>query len=114
MWDVTQTQGISAFANFQEAVQAVLESLHERLGFQLWMFTRVEGNDWIVLEAVDHGYGVTSGNVFHWSDSFCSRMVQGMGSRVAPNSRQIQAYLEAPIGQQVDISGRGSKEVKFR
>jgi len=100
----TQTNAISAFSNFQEAVQAVLKSLHERLGFQLWMFTRVEGEDWIVLEAVDYGYGVKSGNVFHWSDSFCSRMVRGEGPRVAPNSQQIQAYVEAPIGQQVDIA----------
>lgn len=100
----TQTNAISAFSNFQEAVQAVLESLHERLGFQLWMFTRVEGEDWIVLEAADYGYGVSSGNVFQWSDSFCSRMVRGEGPRVAPNSQQIQAYVEAPIGQQVDIA----------
>jgi len=102
--NATPSNAISAFSNFEEAVQAVLESLHERLGFQLWMFTRVEGEDWIVLEAVDYGYSVKSGNVFHWSDSFCSRMVRGEGPRVAPNSQQIQAYVEAPIGQQVDIS----------
>ena len=87
----TQTNAISGFSNFQEAVQAVLESLHERLGFQLWMFTRVEGEDWIVLEAADYGYGVSSGNVFQWSDSFCSRMVRGEGPRVTPNSQPIQA-----------------------
>jgi diguanylate cyclase (GGDEF)-like protein len=31
-------------------------------------------------------------------------MVRGEGPRVAPNSQQIQAYVEAPIGQQVDIA----------
>ena len=26
--------------------------------FALWMITRTESNDWIVLQAKDHGYGV--------------------------------------------------------
>jgi diguanylate cyclase len=47
---------VLAFQNFQEAVQSVLQSLHERLGFQLWMFTRVKEEDWLVLSTVDYGY----------------------------------------------------------
>ncbi|MEB3191919.1 MAG: sensor domain-containing diguanylate cyclase [Snowella sp.] len=97
-------QTILAFANFQEAVQSVLQALHHRLGFQLWMFTRVEGEDWIVLAASDYGYGVKAGDVFRWSDSFCSRMVAGLGPRIAPCSQKVLAYAEAPIGQQVEIA----------
>ncbi len=67
------------------------------------MVTRTSGEDWIVLEATDHGYGVEKGNVFRWADSFCSLMVQGRGPRIAPCSDNIVAYAAAPIGQLVKI-----------
>ena len=98
-----ENPAVYAFSNFQEAVQAVLVALHDRVGFQLWMFTRVEGDDWIVLEACDRGYGVKTGDVFCWSDSFCSRMVRGLGPTMAPQSHCVPAYVEAPIGRQVAI-----------
>jgi diguanylate cyclase (GGDEF)-like protein len=67
------------------------------------MLTRVAGNDWIVLQAEDHGYGVAEGTVFHWLDSFCSEMVQGNGPYIAVNSQAVPAYVQAPINQQVKI-----------
>jgi diguanylate cyclase len=97
------TPTITSFVNFETAVKTVLDFLHQRIGFKLWMFTRVQGDDWIVLSVSDHGYGVQSGEVFNWSDSFCSRMVEGLGPRIAPESEAIKAYLEAPIAQIVPI-----------
>lgn len=67
------------------------------------MVTRTEGDDWIVLQSEDHSYGVEPGTVFRWADSFCSEMVKGNGSRIAPRSDAIPAYAAAPIGQQVNI-----------
>jgi len=96
-------QKITGFSNFETASQRVLTFLHEQLGFQLWMITRTQGNDWIVLSACDHGYGVKSGDVFQWSDSFCYQMVQGFGPNIAPSSQAIPAYAKAPIGRQVPI-----------
>jgi diguanylate cyclase len=90
-------------ASFSEASHAVLRFLRERLGFQLWMVTRVLGDDWIVLTAAESGYGVEEGHVFRWTDSFCSRMVLGQGPKVAPVSEAIPAYAAAPIGRQVPI-----------
>lgn len=69
----------------------------------LWMVTRVDGEDWIVLTSEDHGYAVSPGDVFAWSDSFCSRMVEELGPRIAPASDDVPAYREAPIGRQVPI-----------
>lgn len=91
------------FVNFETAARAVLSFLHQRLGFELWMVTRTEGEDWIVLQAEDHGYNVADGKVFRWADSFCSRMVVGQGPRVAPCSDDVPAYASAPIGQQIKI-----------
>ena len=67
------------------------------------MVTRTEGDDWIVLQSEDHGYGVEPGRVFRWADSFCSEMVKGNGPRIAPSSEAVPAYAAAPIGRQVQI-----------
>ena len=91
------------FADFDTAARAVLSFLYRRMGFGLWMVTRTEGDDWIVLQAEDHGYDVKEGTVFRWADSFCSRMVDGLGPRIAPSSDAVPAYASAPIGQQVKI-----------
>lgn len=92
-----------SFDDFEAASRGVLAFLHQRLGFDLWMVTRTEGDDWIVLQSEDHGYGVEPGTVFRWADSFCSEMVKGNGPRIAPRSSDIPAYAAAPIGSQVKI-----------
>lgn len=94
---------IRALTNFAAAGHAVLDFLHHRIGFDLWMVTRTEGNDWIVLQAEDHGYGVQEGAVFHWADSFCSQMILGRGPSIAPRSAEIPAYASAAIGREVPI-----------
>ncbi len=92
------------FENFEASARAVLTTLQARLPFGLWMVTRTDGNDWIVLQAVDRSYGVKLGDVLHWPDSFCVRMVRGEGPQVAPHSRIVGVYRDAPIAQQFPIS----------
>lgn len=94
---------LSRLRDFESAGKAVLAFLRQRLGFGLWMLTRTQGDDWIVLQAEDHGYGVGPGSVFRWADSFCSRMVQGQGPRIAPDTDFVPLYASAPIAQQVPI-----------
>ncbi len=89
--------------DFEAACRAVLAFLHQRFGFGLWMVTRTEGEDWIVLQAEDHGYGVVPGTVLRWADSFCQFMVRGEGPRIAPDARAVPAYRDASIGQQIPI-----------
>lgn len=91
------------FKNFEEACQTVLNFLYRRFGFNLWMITRTEGNDWIVLQVEDNGYDVKPGQVFQWSDSYCSHMVKGNGPRIAPRSQEIPLYATAKINNLVDI-----------
>ncbi len=94
---------LAPFADFPAASTEVMNYLHAKLGFQLWMVTRTESDAWIVLNSNDHGYGVQNGDVFRWTDSFCSRMVAGQGPRIAPNSNKVPAYAAAPIGRRVPI-----------
>jgi diguanylate cyclase (GGDEF)-like protein len=93
----------SGYKNFEEASAEILDFLYQKLDFRLWMVTRTEADDWIVLDANDHGYGVKAGDVFQWSDSFCSRMVEGRGPFIAPDAQSVPAYADAPIGRQVEI-----------
>lgn len=93
----------STFDNFESASRMTLDYLHRHFGFDLWIVTRTEGDDWIVLQAEDHGYGVKEGDVYRWADSFCSRMVQDLGPRLATDSAAVPAYAEAPIGQRLKI-----------
>lgn len=89
--------------DFERAGHAVLEFLHRRLGFSLWMVTRVQGDDYIILQTEGEGYGVSQGTVIRWADSFCSEMVKGNGPRIAPDSGAVAAYAAAPVGLQVPI-----------
>lgn len=91
------------FHDFESAGKATLAFLHSRFGFGLWMVTRTRGDDWIVLQSEDHGYGVGPGKVFKWADSFCSEMIKGNGPRVAPDSESVPAYASAPMGMQLPI-----------
>lgn len=91
------------FLDFANASEAVLAYLQAETGFALWMVTRTDGDDWIVLQSRDSQYGIESGAVFRWSDSFCSRMVKGMGPRVAPDASSVPVYAEAEIAAQVVI-----------
>ena len=97
------TDSDSLPTDFEEASREALAFLHDRLGFGLWMVTRTEGNDWVILHTENHGYDVAEGTVLKWTDSFCSRMVRGEGPRVAPASDVVPAYADAPVGQQVPI-----------
>ncbi|MCU4418968.1 sensor domain-containing diguanylate cyclase [Acinetobacter bereziniae] len=91
------------FKNFEEAGQTVLKFLSQKFGFNLWMITRTEGDNWIVLQSEDKGYNVIPGQVFSWADSFCSHMVLGKAPKIAPRSEEIPLYLNAPIAKKIDI-----------
>lgn len=93
----------SAYTDFDAASRAVLHFLRGRIDMDLWMMTRAEGNDWIVLQADDRGYGVQDGIVFEWGESYCYRMVRGEGPSVAPNASEVPLYVKAGINQQVEI-----------
>jgi len=89
--------------DFADASREVLTFLHQRIGMDLWMVSRADNDDWVVLAAEDHGYGVKQGDVFRWADTFCSRMVRGDGPRVAPRAADVPAYAALPLTSQLPI-----------
>ena len=93
----------SRLNDFEAASHEVITFLHQRLGFALWMVTRVEDDNWIVLNKEDRHYKVKTGDLLRWSDSFCSRMIRGQGPRIAPDSDLVAVYASSPIRQQLPI-----------
>jgi diguanylate cyclase (GGDEF)-like protein len=93
--------------DFAAASKEALAFLHARLGLGLWMVTRADEDDWIVLSAVDHIYGIdeliANGIVFHWADTLCARMARGDGPRIAPRTADVPAYAGAPLARKLHI-----------
>lgn len=94
----------TTLVTFESAARAVMAYLRRRLGFTLWMVTRAEGDDWIVLHSDHAGHEVQEGTVFRWADTCCARMVAGLGPRVAPCIDDVPAYAAAPIRQRLAIA----------
>ncbi|XLZ70991.1 sensor domain-containing diguanylate cyclase [Massilia sp. SR12] len=89
--------------DFAAASRATMQFLRQRLGFKLWMVTRTDGKDWIVLFAEDNGYGVKAGQVYNWAEMLCSRMVEGQGPNIAPDVAREPAYASAPIHDKLTV-----------
>jgi len=89
--------------DFSSATKATLQHLRESFGFGLWMVTRTEGDDWIVLDVHDGHYGTRPGAVLKWSDSFCTHMVRGNGPRIAPIVDDVKTYRDTPIASRLKI-----------
>src|SRR5215213_9397582 len=101
---IGSAMNLGAFSDFREAAQAAMEYLHKRIGFDLWLVTRVEGEQWIILQVDDHGgYGVRPGAVLQWADTFCYEMVRGNGPNIAPRTDCVKVYADASIGSNVKI-----------
>lgn len=90
-------------ADFLQASSLVLRRISQEVDMGLWMVTEVSGERWIVLHTVGQFEGVRGGDVKHWSDSLCSRMVEGEGPRVAAEAIRVAAYANAPIARQLGI-----------
>lgn len=90
-------------SSFTSAARAILSFLHQQLGFDLWMLTRVAGNEWVVLQTEGRHPDIAPNKVYRWSDSFCSEMAKGNGPRVAPQSDLVPAYAKSPIGRELQV-----------
>lgn len=94
--DLTDLIGVEGF---ECASRAILAYLHQQFGFKLWMTTRADGDDWIILQTENHGYDVHEGTVFPWADTFCARMLSEAGPRVAPSVQDEPVYASTPLSK---------------
>lgn len=86
-----------------EGLSTLVKCLQMHIPLRIWMVTRVTGDDWNVLHVLDQESKVRQGDVFRWSDSYCSRMVRSQTPRFAPDSQAVAAYRTAGINEALKI-----------
>ncbi|MGA7965891.1 MAG: diguanylate cyclase [Gammaproteobacteria bacterium] len=89
------------FNDFEDAGNAVLAFLHQRLNFDLWMITRKKGENWIVLQSKGDGFDLKSGTTLRWADSLCSEMASGKGPNIVPNLEKVPAFSSTRTGHEL-------------
>lgn len=105
---ISNDRRIKMTPDFKQVGKKTLKFLQEQFGFNLWMITRTEGDDLIVLSSNEQAddalhYGINEGEVLKWHDTICARMTAGEGPRVAPQVSLIPSYQSAPINQVMGI-----------
>ncbi|MGV3524322.1 MAG: GGDEF domain-containing protein [Candidatus Sericytochromatia bacterium] len=85
--------------DFESACQEVLDFLHKRLGFGLWMVTRQVGDEWIVLQAKNQAYTIQRGDVLSGPGPANAFVVNGDGPRLTHLQQPlpVQAYMGVPL-----------------
>ena len=85
------------FEDWPAAVRAALEFLHRTVGLDVWMLTRVDGDQQVVVTA--HPAELApSGTAVPWDQSFCRAMVSGAGPRVSTVTAATPAYAQLLTG----------------
>ncbi|KKA45956.1 GAF domain-containing protein [Salinivibrio sp. KP-1] len=97
------TQDQIPFEHFEKASRDTLKYLNKKFGYGTWMMTRKHEDQWVILQVEGSKYGIDELTTLTWSDSMCSRMVQGEGPRWAPDVDSVPAYVNAPIYQAENI-----------
>jgi GAF domain-containing protein len=88
---------VAPFEDWTAAAQGVLTFLYERVGLDVWMLTRLDGDEQVVLLAYPHEV-VPPGSGVPWDRSFCRKMVAGTGPRVSTVTAATPAYANMLTG----------------
>ena len=94
---------VAPWRDWAAAADGVLRFLHEHVGWDLWMVTRVEGGHQIVLAAWPDGM-VRPGARLPWVESFCWAMVEGSAPRVATVTAAVPEYASRTRGLGRDVA----------
>ncbi|WP_222269032.1 histidine kinase [Modestobacter marinus] len=86
-----RVEDVAPFPDWQTAAHGALEFLHRIVGLDVWLVTHLEGEHQRVLDAHPRDQ-VLVGAVVPWDQSFCRKMVAGLGPRVATVTAAIPAY----------------------
>ena len=84
--------------DFETAGRRVLAALRRRLGHEVWMISRVVGDQVCVLQAEGSFGSLSERAVLRWSDTLCWRMVHGPAAlRFAGDLQAVPALRDAPL-----------------
>lgn len=81
---------------FRSTCEDILNYLAIHIPMPLWMVTRVNGEEWIAIDAIDQLDRVKPFTTANWSESLSYRMVMGLGPKIAPRCNEVPSYVNAP------------------
>jgi diguanylate cyclase (GGDEF)-like protein len=90
------------FLSLEEALDSIIKCLNVIMPYKLWMISRLNGDDWSVLHAVDPDNKVKAGNVMDFKESTCWHMVRG-APRFAYDAQAVPEYANAPVSKKMKI-----------
>jgi len=90
-------EDVAPWPDWAAAAGGVTHFLHDHVGWDLWMVTRVVGEHQIVLCAQPEDQ-VRPGARLPWEESFCRQMVEGNAPRVATVTAVVPAYANLTKG----------------
>ncbi len=88
---------VAPFEDWAAAAREALSFLHDHVGLDVWMLTRVVGDEQVVLCA-HPAEVVPPGTAVPWDRSFCRKMVAGAGPRVSTVTAATPAYANLLTG----------------
>lgn len=94
---------VRPFDDFDSAAQAVLAYLQRRLGFDLWLLTRVVDDEWVILKSRDASYGIEDPDTLRWVAGYCSRMLMGRSPNIRPRAADVQTFVQPPDNAAIPI-----------
>jgi hypothetical protein len=88
---------VTPWRTWTSAADAALQFLHEHVGWDVWLVSRIEGNCWQVLRAHPASV-VRPGTELEWESSFCRQMLAGDAPRLATVTAAVPAYANRATG----------------
>ncbi|NEK87416.1 histidine kinase [Blastococcus saxobsidens] len=82
---------VAPWRDWDAAADGVLRFLHEHVGWDVWLITRVVGDQQVVLRAWPERT-VPPGTELPWMRSLCRQMVEGRAPRLATVTAAVPAY----------------------
>ena len=94
---------VAPFEDWTAAARATLAFLYDTVGLDVWMLTRLDGDQQVVLHAHPREV-VAAGTAVPWDRSFCRKMVTGAGPRVSTVAAATPAYANLLTGLDVRVA----------
>jgi hypothetical protein len=88
---------VAPFQDWTAAARGVLAFLYKEVGLDVWMLTRLDADEQVVLFAHPREV-VPTGSTVAWDRSFCRKMVAGIGPRVSTVTAATPAYANLLTG----------------
>jgi hypothetical protein len=88
---------VAPWRNWDSAADGVLRLLHDHVGWDLWMVTRVSDDRQTVLHSHPEGL-IRPGTTLPWERSLCRQMIEGSAPRMATVTAVVPEYASLMTG----------------